>query len=134
MKAKLVRIGNSRGVRLPKPVIEQAQLTDEVEVSVRDGAVLIRSAAHARAGWAEAAQAMQAEGATGAGPGRTAQLAGGDGGCQDGECGGEDERSKSAHAVAPGNGRENAAAPSRGAWSIRKDRGANKSLRGRKEG
>lgn len=60
MKAKLVRIGNSRGVRLPKPVIEQAQLTDEVEVSVRDGAVLIRSAAHARAGWAEAAQAMQA--------------------------------------------------------------------------
>ena len=54
MKAKLVRIGNSRGVRLPKPVIEQAQLTDEVEVSVRDGAVLIRSAAHARAGWAEA--------------------------------------------------------------------------------
>lgn len=62
MKAKLVRIGNSRGVRLPKPVIEEAQLTDEVEVSVRDGAVLIRSAAHARAGWAEAAQAMQAAG------------------------------------------------------------------------
>lgn len=65
MKAKLVRIGNSRGVRLPKPLIEQAQLTDDVEVSVRDGAVVIRSAAHARAGWAEAARAMQAAGADG---------------------------------------------------------------------
>ena len=30
MKAKLVRIGNSRGVRLAKPLIEEAGLTGEV--------------------------------------------------------------------------------------------------------
>ena len=34
MKARLVRIGNSRGIRLPKPLIEQAGLTDEVELRI----------------------------------------------------------------------------------------------------
>jgi antitoxin MazE len=56
MKARLVRIGNSRGVRLPKPVIEEAGLTDEVEVRVRGGAVVIRPIIQARSGWAEAAR------------------------------------------------------------------------------
>jgi antitoxin MazE len=42
-KARLVRIGNSRGVRLPKPLIEQAGLSDEVELDVRDGAIVIRA-------------------------------------------------------------------------------------------
>jgi len=55
MKARLIRIGNSRGIRLPKPVIEEAGLEDEVEVRVRQGAVVITSAARPRAGWAEAA-------------------------------------------------------------------------------
>ena len=32
MKARLVRIGNSRGVRLPKPLIEEAGLEDDVEL------------------------------------------------------------------------------------------------------
>lgn len=56
MKARLVRIGNSRGVRLPKPVIEEAGLSDEVEVRVRDGAVIIRAATRPRSGWAKAAK------------------------------------------------------------------------------
>lgn len=35
MKARLVRIGNSRGIRLPKPLIEQAGLVDEVELRMQ---------------------------------------------------------------------------------------------------
>jgi antitoxin MazE len=62
MKARLVRIGNSRGVRLPKALIEQAGLTDEVDVSLQDGAVVIRSNAHPRAGWATSAAALRAAG------------------------------------------------------------------------
>lgn len=62
MKARLVRIGNSRGIRLPKSVIEQAGLTQEVDVSVQDGAVVIRSTAHPRAGWADAAAALHGAG------------------------------------------------------------------------
>ena len=55
MKTRLVRIGNSRGVRLPKPLILQAGLTEDVELQVREGAILIASATRPRAGWAEAA-------------------------------------------------------------------------------
>jgi len=62
MKARLVRIGNSRGVRLPKPVIEEAGLTEEVDVRVRDGAVIIRPAARPRSGWAEAAKQARQRG------------------------------------------------------------------------
>jgi len=51
VKARLVRIGNSRGLRLPKPLIEEAGLKDEVEVTLRDGALIITSAEHPRAGW-----------------------------------------------------------------------------------
>jgi len=59
MKAKLIRIGNSRGVRLPKPVIEEAGLADDVEVQVREGAVIISSRRPPRTGWAEAARQMR---------------------------------------------------------------------------
>jgi antitoxin MazE len=59
MKARLVRIGNSRGVRLPKAIIAQAGLTDEVDLDVRDGAVIIARASTARSGWANAARQMR---------------------------------------------------------------------------
>lgn len=58
MKTRLVRIGNSRGIRLPKPLIIQAGLTEEVELHVRDGAIVIERASTPRAGWAEAAKEM----------------------------------------------------------------------------
>lgn len=60
MKSRLVRIGNSRGVRLPKLLIEQSGLTDEVELRVRDGAIVITCAVGPRFGWAEAARQMRA--------------------------------------------------------------------------
>ena len=62
MKAQLVRIGNSRGIRLPKVVIEQARLTDEVELEVRGATVVITAARKARDGWAEAAQHLHSQG------------------------------------------------------------------------
>ena len=59
MKTRLVRIGNSRGVRLPKTIITQAGLTDEVELGVRDGAIIIARVSSARSGWADAASQMR---------------------------------------------------------------------------
>ena len=59
MKTHLVHIGNSRGVRLPKTIIAQAGLTDEVELGVRDGAVIIARATSARSGWGDAARQMR---------------------------------------------------------------------------
>jgi antitoxin MazE len=58
---KLVRIGNSRGVRLPKAVIEQAGLTDEVELTVRAGEVLLQPRRVRRAGWAQSIKAAIAK-------------------------------------------------------------------------
>ncbi len=58
MKAKLVRIGNSRGVRLPKAFIEEAGLAEEVELKLRQGEIVISRAERPRQGWAKAAQSM----------------------------------------------------------------------------
>lgn len=55
MKTKLVRIGNSRGVRLPKPLIEQAGLEEDVQLEVQGNTVVIRALSSTRDGWAEAA-------------------------------------------------------------------------------
>ena len=54
MKATLVRIGNSRGIRLPKPVIDQCGFQDEVEMEVQHHELVIRSSSHPRDGWAGA--------------------------------------------------------------------------------
>ena len=62
MKAKLVRIGNSRGVRLPKPLIEEAGLSDDVDLRVRDGAIVISRSNELREGWAEAAATLASRG------------------------------------------------------------------------
>jgi antitoxin MazE len=34
MKSRIVRIGDSQGIRIPKRVLEQAGLSDEVEITV----------------------------------------------------------------------------------------------------
>ena len=54
LHGKLIQIGNSRGVRLPRAVIEQAGLVDEVLILVRDREVILRPAEAPRAGWEEA--------------------------------------------------------------------------------
>ena len=60
MKAHIVRIGNSRGIRLPKTLLQEAQLEDEVELQAEPGRILISKSAKPRAGWAEAARRMRA--------------------------------------------------------------------------
>jgi antitoxin MazE len=62
MKAHIVRIGNSRGIRLPKTLLQEAQLEDEVDLQAEPGRILISKTAKPRAGWAEAARRMRARG------------------------------------------------------------------------
>ena len=62
MKAHLIQIGNSRGIRLPKTVLAEAQLEDEVELKAEPGCIVIRAAKRPRAGWAEAARQMRERG------------------------------------------------------------------------
>lgn len=52
MKASIIRIGNSQGVIIPKVLLEQAQLSGEVELAVRDRQIIISPAAGPRRDWA----------------------------------------------------------------------------------
>lgn len=62
MKTRLIRIGNSRGVRIPKALLKQSGLDDEVRLRVVEGAIIIEAEPTARAGWADAAARARAEG------------------------------------------------------------------------
>jgi antitoxin MazE len=62
MKAKIIRIGNSKGIRLPKPVIEQVGLAGEVNLEVRDGELVISPSVRLRDGWAAAARDLAERG------------------------------------------------------------------------
>lgn len=58
MQSRIIRIGNSQGVRIPKALIEQAGLRGEVEIVVQDDSLVIKPVAKARAGWAAAFEEM----------------------------------------------------------------------------
>jgi antitoxin MazE len=62
MKTKIVRIGNSRGVRIPKPLLEQAGLEDEVQLRVVESGIIIEGVATTRAGWGPAAELLRDRG------------------------------------------------------------------------
>ena len=62
MKATLIKIGNSQGIRIPKPILEQCGLQSEVELEVHDRQLIIRSTHHSRQNWEQAFQKMAAFG------------------------------------------------------------------------
>ncbi|MGO8790987.1 MAG: AbrB/MazE/SpoVT family DNA-binding domain-containing protein [Terriglobia bacterium] len=54
MKVELIRVGNSRGIRIPKPIIEQCGFEDAVELRVENDHLVIAPARPPREGWEEA--------------------------------------------------------------------------------
>ena len=62
MKTRLVAIGNSQGVRIPKAIVEQCGLSGEVEMTVHGKSVVISASRAPREGWDEAFAAMAAAG------------------------------------------------------------------------
>jgi antitoxin MazE len=51
IRSKVVKIGNSRGIRIPRTVLEQAGLTDEVEMMVEGNKLIIQPSRKPRHGW-----------------------------------------------------------------------------------
>jgi len=62
IRSKVVKIGNSRGIRIPRALLEQAGLTDEVEMVVEGNNLIIHSARVSRQGWADRFATMAAQG------------------------------------------------------------------------
>jgi antitoxin MazE len=58
MKTRIVQIGNSQGIRIPKPLLAEAGLSGEVEIKLRNRMLIIQSVSRPRAGWAAAFRAM----------------------------------------------------------------------------
>jgi antitoxin MazE len=62
LKTRIIKIGNSQGIRIPKLFLEQTQLHDAVELELQPDQIVIRSARRVRDGWDVAFQAMAAQG------------------------------------------------------------------------
>ena len=59
---RIIRIGNSQGVRIPKAILALSGIEDNAEMSVEDGAIIIRPLKQVRAGWEASFAAMNAAG------------------------------------------------------------------------
>ena len=59
---RLVKIGNSQGVRIPKLVLDQLNLSADIELEVQDNHLILRPSTHPRADWAEQFRQMAERG------------------------------------------------------------------------
>ena len=61
-KTRIVRIGNSRGIRVPKLLLDQADLPEEVELRAEPGRLIVSAAVRPRSGWEAKARTMHQRG------------------------------------------------------------------------
>ena len=62
MLLDIVKIGNSKGVRLPAVVLKECNITDQVNIEVSDGRIIMYPVKQPRAGWEKAFRRMHAAG------------------------------------------------------------------------
>jgi antitoxin MazE len=62
IRSKVIKIGNSRGLRIPRTLLEQAGLVDEVEMTVQGDKLIIHSAREPRQGWEDKFKYMAEQG------------------------------------------------------------------------
>lgn len=58
IRTRLIKIGNSQGIRIPKPLLEQSGIQAEVEIEVQGSQLVIRTVSERRQGWAQAFATM----------------------------------------------------------------------------
>jgi len=58
MRARVVKIGNSQGIRIPKTLLEQTGIMDDVELDIEKDKIVIRPISNPRRGWESAFKAM----------------------------------------------------------------------------
>ncbi|PDV98825.1 AbrB/MazE/SpoVT family DNA-binding domain-containing protein [Candidatus Chloroploca asiatica] len=61
IKTRLVKIGNSQGIRIPKVLLDQIGLTKDLEMEVQGDRLILRAARKPRQGWAEQFREMAAQ-------------------------------------------------------------------------
>ena len=58
MITQLIKVGNSRGVRIPKPLIQETGLTEDVAIRVEGESIIISPIRSARSGWGDVFKKM----------------------------------------------------------------------------
>jgi antitoxin MazE len=58
MKAKIIKIGNSRGIRIPKSLLDESSIENEVDIESGDGIIVIKSVSENRKSWDKAFKKM----------------------------------------------------------------------------
>jgi antitoxin MazE len=53
MRTKVVKIGNSRGIRIPKSLIDESGLKNEVELEISEGQIIVKPVSKNREDWDE---------------------------------------------------------------------------------
>ena len=62
IKTRIVRIGNSQGIRIPKLLLDQTNFGNEVELELQENCIVIRSVQSSRQGWEEQFKMMADQG------------------------------------------------------------------------
>jgi len=62
MKISIIKIGNSKGIRLPKTILQKYNIEDAVEVVLEEDCILLKPVQKSRAGWADAFKKMHENG------------------------------------------------------------------------
>jgi antitoxin MazE len=62
MRARIIKIGNSQGVRIPKTILEQTGIMEDVELEVEKNQIIIRPISNSRVGWDPAFKTMAEKG------------------------------------------------------------------------
>jgi len=62
IKTRIIKIGNSQGVRIPKLLLDQLGFGTDVEIAVQQNNLVIRPLQHPRYGWEEQFRAMADQG------------------------------------------------------------------------
>lgn len=62
MQVPIVQIGNSKGIRLSKTLLEKYQFTDKVELVLEEGYILLKPIAKPRQNWEKAFAEMHQHG------------------------------------------------------------------------
>ncbi len=63
MQTDVVKIGNSKGIRIPAIILKECQIADKVEMEVHDGKIIIVPISNPRKNWSEQFKEMRKKGA-----------------------------------------------------------------------
>ena len=62
MEISIIKIGNSKGFRLPKTILEKYNISDKIELILEKGQIILRPIREPRMGWDKAFKRMNKEG------------------------------------------------------------------------